>query len=463
MLLSSVILYLLVTLVIGLAASRMVRTADDYLSAGRKIPFLVNSAALFALWFGSETVFGASSEFMEHGVLGVIEDPFGGALCLLLYAIVFVRPLYKMRLITLGDLFRRHYGARVELLAGIFMIVSFFGYVAAQLVALGLLFNFISGIPLVWCIIISAGVVTLYTMAGGMWAVSITDFVQSIVIVLGLSVVAWTVSEVAGGWQNIIEQAPAEMFRFFPRPRPQDWLQWLSAWMVLGLGSLPSQDIFQRMNAASSERVAIRSAITGAVVYLVVAMLPLYLGLSAKVMYAQEVAGMNAQQALPLVVVKHTSIGVQILFFGALLSAIFSTCSGALLAPAGILSENIIRPYWGRELKDRTFLLILRLSVVLIAGISTAMAVARNNIYELVAESSVLGLVTLLVPMFCAIYCRSAHAHGAMLSMIFGFTAWLLAEHVFSLWVPSLLVGFLASILGMIAGNVPRQRLIKKD
>jgi Na+/proline symporter len=148
MLLVSVIIYLIITVIIGVATSKLVRNAEDYMSASRRIPYLLNTAALFALWFGSETVFGASSEFVEHGLIGVIEDPFGGVLCLLLYAFVFVRPLYRMKLHTLGDLFRRHYGTRIEIVSSFFMIITFFGYIAAQLVALGILMNLISGLSL---------------------------------------------------------------------------------------------------------------------------------------------------------------------------------------------------------------------------------------------------------------------------------------------------------------------------
>ena len=71
--------------------------------AGRSLPLMLSSAALFATWFGSETVFGASSRFLEDGLYGVIEDPFGAALCLFLFGLFFARKLYNMNLLTLGD------------------------------------------------------------------------------------------------------------------------------------------------------------------------------------------------------------------------------------------------------------------------------------------------------------------------------------------------------------------------
>jgi Na+/proline symporter len=298
-------------------------------------------------------------------------------------------------------------------------------------------------------------------MAGGMWAISITDFVQSIIIISGLIAISWSVTGTAGSSRYILDHAPEHMFRFFPDTGVSEWIHWLAAWMVLGLGSIPSQDIFQRMNAARSERVAMASTLSGALIYLLFSMLPLYLALAAKVLYAREITGIDTQHILPIMALKHTSIYVQVLFFGALLSAIFSTCSGAILAPASIISENIIRPYLKKDLDDKKFLRILRISVVLIATIATLMALSSNNIYELVAESSILGLVTLLVPMFCAIYWKPASSFGALLSMISGFTVWFIFEHVIEINFPSLMAGFMASVAGMVLGSFYRKSLKK--
>ncbi|MCU0420983.1 MAG: sodium:solute symporter, partial [Cyclobacteriaceae bacterium] len=91
MLLASIVVYLLATLAIGYWASRKVKTSGDFMLAGRSLPMVLSASALFATWFGSETVFGASSEFLKGGVLGVIEDPFGAALCLLLFGLFFAR------------------------------------------------------------------------------------------------------------------------------------------------------------------------------------------------------------------------------------------------------------------------------------------------------------------------------------------------------------------------------------
>ncbi|HRE97830.1 MAG TPA: sodium:solute symporter, partial [Flavobacteriales bacterium] len=176
MLLGFVILYMVFTVAMGFFASRFISSSTDFVQAGRRLPAFFNATALFALWFGSETVFGASSRFMEEGLIGVVEDPFGGVLCLLLFAIFFVRKLYRLNMLTIGDLFERAYGKRVEVVSSVFMLITFFGYIAAQLIALAIILKSVTGLETEYGIVLCAVIVTGYTFVGGMWAVSITDF-----------------------------------------------------------------------------------------------------------------------------------------------------------------------------------------------------------------------------------------------------------------------------------------------
>jgi Na+/proline symporter len=390
-------------------------------------------------------------------------------LALILFGLFYVRKLYRLNLLTLNDLLRDKYGKTTELVSGVFMIISFFGYIAAQFLALAIVIEFISNgaIPQSQGILICSVLVTFYTFIGGMWAVSLTDFFQSILIVIGLLVLSIYLTGYAGGTDAVLSAAEKDTFRFFPDGEKHTWTEWISAWLVLGLGSLCSQDIFQRANSAKSEKAAVRSTYIGAALYLVFALLPLYIALCAKAILP-EGSVTNTEVAIPQLVMNHTPVIIQILFFGSLLSAILSTCSGALLAPASILSENIIRPLSenktpenGHGWSDKKFLFILRFSVVIMAVISTVFAFANESIYELVAESSILGIVTLLVPITCALYWKKATRAGALLSMVIGFISWWLFTYGYLIGFrypfgefPSFLPALFLSIFGMVAASL---------
>jgi SSS family transporter len=452
LLLASIIAYLLLTILIGYWASRKVKTSGDFMLAGRSLPIFLSASALFATWFGSETVFGASSEFLKGGLYSVIEDPFGAALCLLLFGLFFARKLYNMNLLTLGDFFKVRFGNRTELVASFFLAPPYVGYIAAQLVAMGLIINVVTGLEVWQGVVISAFVVTFYTYIGGMWAISITDFFQSIVIVVGLLALAILLANKAGGVTVILQEVHPSTFRFLPSWDFKAVMLYLAAWSVLGLGSLPSQDIFQRVMSSGSQKIAVRSCFIAAGLYLTVAMLPLFIGLCAKHLYPQTTSA-DAQLALPNMVLAHASLPIQILFFGSLLSAIMSTTSSAILAPAAIFSENLIKPLSKGKLNDKQLLIITRLCVLGFAGVATVMACLRTNIYELVGESSILSLVSLLAPLVLGLYWKRANGSGALLAMVLG-TLTLAFFSFYDVGWPALLPATLVSFLAMIGGSL---------
>jgi len=420
--------------------------------AGRSLPLMISSAALFATWFGSETVFGASSRFLDEGLYGVIEDPFGAALCLVLFGLFFARKLYHMNLMTLGDYFKVRYSRRVELVASLFLAPPYLGYIAAQLVAMGLVLSVVTGMELWAAVVLSAGVVTLYTYVGGMWAISITDFFQSIIIVVGLAVLAFILLDKAGGFGNIVKEIEPGSMKFLPDANGPEVVGYIAAWSVLGLGSIPSQDVFQRAMSSGSAKTAVWSCYIAAGLYLSVAMIPLFISLCTKHMYGHELSG-DTQMALPTMVLSHTSMPIQILFFGSLLSAILSTASSAILAPAAIFSENLIKPLLGNRFNDRQLLMATKISVLVFSTCATVMACIRSDIYELVGESSILSLVSLFVPLTLGLYWSRASNTGAMLSMILGMVTWIIFEFFETQW-PSLVPATLISLMAMVAGSL---------
>jgi SSS family solute:Na+ symporter len=452
LLLFSIIAYLIVTVLVGFWASRRVKTSGDYMLAGRSLPIILSSAALFATWFGSETVFGASAQFLDGGLYNVIEDPFGAALCLVLFGLFYTRKFYAMNLLTLGDYFKVRYGKRIELIASIFLAPPYVGYIAAQLVAMGLILNVVTGIELWQGVVISAVVVTAYTFAGGMWAISITDFFQSIVIIVGLFVLAIILSNQAGGFDVVMSGVSTDQLKFFPDFEFKEVVLYLAAWSVLGLGSIPSQDVFQRAMSSGSARTAEWSCYIAAFLYLTIAMLPLYISLCTKHLYP-ELVNEDTQLSLPNMVLAHTAMPVQILFFGSLLSAILSTASSAILAPASIFSENLVRPLAGDRFTDKQFLLLTKLSVLLFSVVATVMACLRSNIYELVGESSVLSLVSLFAPLTFGLYWKRSSRAGAFISMVAGMLTWIIFEVYETSWT-SLVPATIVSVVTMIAGSL---------
>lgn len=455
MLCNFIVLYILATLAIGLFVSKFIKNPQDFALAGKRMPMFVTASALFATWFGSETIMGASSEFLEHGLIGVIEDPFGAALCLILLGLFFAKALYNLDLITLGDLFAKKYGGKVEIIAAFFLIFSYFGWTAAQLIAFALVLKTISGVGLTTGIWIAGVLVLIYTYAGGMWAITVTDFMQTIVIIVGLSGICWKLLIDAGGITQVVNNTPPGFWRFLPENDPQSIMDYIAAWITIGLGSIPQQDVFQRVMSAKSARTAQLASLTGGLMYLTIAFLPLIMGLCAKQLYPN-IAMEDGQTIITQTVMMHGTLWMQVLFYGALLSAIMSTASGSILAPATTLAENIFKPLL-KNISQNQLLVLMRISVVIITLIGIWLANGNKGIFELVSEASSISLVTLFAPFVAGLWWKGARSAGALVSMFGGLAAWMILERwplvISGITVNPLIAATLISFLGMWLGS----------
>jgi SSS family solute:Na+ symporter len=467
MLIGSVVLYLLLTIGIGLWAARRVHNSKDYVVAGRSLPLYMSAATVFATWFGAETVLSVSATYAKDGLGGIIADPFGASFCLLFVALFFARAFYRMDLLTIGDFYKKRYGKTVEVITSVAITASYLGWTSAQLTALGLVFSVLSGgaIDLTTGILIGTGVVVFYTIFGGMWSVALTDLFQSVVILGGLLAIAWLVGDMAGGAGKVIAAASeAGKFEFWPKGGSKEWLAFLAAWMTLAIGSIPQQDVFQRVTSAKDEKTAVRGTLIGGAVYFCFAFVPIFIAYAALVIdpnYAKLFAAEDAreiQRILPDLILNKTPLWAQVLFFGALLSAILSTASGALIAPTSLFTENVVRPFV-RNMSDRTFLLLLRVILVTFSLAALLFALnSKSTMYEMVQNAYKVTLVSCIVPLAAGIYWKRATTPGAMLSVVFGLVSWTIAEAVAAdATVPPQLVGLGFSIVGMVLGSlVPR-------
>lgn len=450
MLIFLIALYLLSNVAVGAWAARRVTTSQDFVLAGRQLPLLLAASVTFATWFGSETIMGAPAMFVEGGLLAVIEEPFGSALCLFMVGVFFARPLYRLNITTFCDYFSIRFGRSAELLSALLVIPSYFSWIAAQLVAIGIVLSVVTEVPREYCIVASAAIVMIYTLLGGMWSISVTDFFHNLVIILALAVLGVSLWNDVGGWSTIQQRTPAGFFRFVPKATLNDWLTYGAAWMTIGLGSIPQQDIFQRVMAARTENISVKASYIASGMYLTIAMLPLFIALSAKLLHSDLPA--DNQLLIPNMVMRHGSLPVQVLFFGAVTSAILSVSSGAILAPSTVFGENIVKFFWP-AISDRALLKTIRWTIVVITVICVWMSTARDtNIFNLVGESSAFSLVSLFVPLAAGIYWKRANLTGCLCSMLLGFVVWLLC-----LWQDTayaMLWGLLSSTLGMVGGSL---------
>ncbi len=467
MLLGLVFVYLIVTIAIGLVAARRVKNSADFAVAGRHLPLAMIVTTTFATWFGAETVLGIPAKFVGSGLHGVVEDPFGAGFCLIFVGLFFAAKLYKLNLLTISDYFRERFGARVEVLCSLIIMLSYLGWVSAQVTALGLVFHLLSdgaiSVPLGMTIGVAS--ILAYTLFGGMWSVAVTDFIQMIILVLGLSAIAVFASHQAGGADKVLALASSkDMFRFLPEPSLKDMLFFIAAAITMMLGSIPQQDVFQRVMSAKNEYAATRGPLIGGICYIAFAFVPMFLVVSSLIINPDQTTQLlkdDPQKVLPTLIMQHMPFVMQVLFFGALLSAIKSSASATLLAPSVTFVENIWRQ-WNPKMDDVRELKIMRITVLAFSIFVLVYAITSQgtSIYEMVSGAYQVTLVGAFVPLVFGLYWKRATTQGALAAILAGIGLWLvcLASPI-GTWLPAQLVGVIAAILGMVGGSLAPQKI----
>lgn len=399
--------------------TRRIKTDDDYFLAGRSLgPGLV-TLSVFATWFGAETCIGASGAIYSGGLYSSRADPFGYTMCLLLMAFVLAVPLWRRRMTTLADLFRNHYrSAVVEKLAILVLLPISLVWAAAQVKAFGHVLSQVSDLPVEWGMGLAAGTVIIYTFWGGLLGDVVTDLIQGLVLIVGLFILLG-VGLMACQQQGIsfrdIEPARLSLVA----PGVSFWSR-LDMWMIPILGSLVTQELFQKVVAARSPQVAKKSCLLGAGLYLVVGLIPVVFGLLGphlmpNVDHPDDFLITFAHGLLPNF--------LYVVFAGALVSAILSTVDSTLLAISAFATHNLMgRAFYNRP--EALRLLIARTTVLVAGLVALLVALRGKGVYDLVLEASSIGTAGLLVVMImCLHFPKVGGAIAASTTLIVGAVA----------------------------------------
>jgi SSS family transporter len=384
-LLLAVIAYLGIQIAIGVWANRRVRTESDYLVAGRKLGYWLAIFSIFATWFGAETVIGSAGRAYREGVSWRSAEPFGYALCLILMGALFAVPLWRRGLTTLADLYRQRFSPGVERFAALLLIPTSILWAAAQMRGLGHILSITSTLPVEASLLIAAAFCIAYTTIGGMLADATNDFVQGVVLIIGIGVLFAAVASQLGGLGAMLG-ALAPATQTIPKP-DVPVLVGLEAWAIPVGGSVLAAELVARVIATRSPQVAQRSALVAGALYLGVGMMPLLMGLVGGAL----VPGLaDAEQVLPALARELLPAAGYAIFAGAVVAAILSTVDSTLLAASGLASHNVIVPLL-KSPAPETRLRLARWGVVGFGVFAWVLARHAEGVYELVEQASAFG------------------------------------------------------------------------
>lgn len=417
-------------LAVGWFAARKVKggTAADLIVAGRAMPLWVATLTMTATWVDGGYLLGtAEGVFKSSVALGA-----QGGLCfgvsLILGGLFFARRMRHFKFTTLIDPFEARFGKQW---AAVLFLPAMLGEVfwsSELLVAIGSTLGVMLGTKLTTAILLSAIVVTLYTMLGGMWSVAYTDVFQLGLVALGLAcalpLVLSQVGGLEGAWAGYVAARPGRGAVVAPLSGGGDFwttqavVNWWDVSVMLVCGGIPWNCYFQRVLSCRTPARAQWHSILAGLLTIAFAVPPLLLGVAA-FRYAWPPALLAALQSqpaetLPMLFRYAMPPLVSLLGLGAIIGAVTSSFSSSILSAGSMFAWNCCRRLLRPDLSVAAMKQLIRTSVVLLGALAAALALKVQSVQALWFFTSDLVFVLLFPQLIYALFDAKANRIGSM-------------------------------------------------
>lgn len=411
---------------LAIFAGKNVNNATDFLAAGRRLSTPFAAATLFATWFGAGTLLTATDAIYEHGLSITALEPFGAGSCLMLAGFFVARPLWKMGILTVPDLFGIKFGKKAEVLSALLLAPGYFGWIAVQIAALGGILNIFFGMSMITAMVAVTSFAITIACVGGMWSVTLTDLFQMVLVGFVICLLAYVVIMALGnghwnsGASNLLADANIGEEYHDLKANSKKLFAYLNVFAIAALGNLPGQDLAQRVFSARSPSVAGRSCLIAGILYLIFGSISILLGIAARSLLPEHVT----HSVIPHLALHVLTPGQTVLLVLAIISIIMSTMDSAMLATSSIIAHNLIRP----KLKEGGLSLVAacRICIVFVGVCSLLLALIGESAYALLEQSYAVSLAGLFAPFALGLYLKNGHEGPAIASMLIGMMMWCL-------------------------------------
>ncbi len=425
----AVIVYSIGMLIIGWLSKERIRNMADYIVAGRRLGFWLAYGTITATWFCAGTVLGGAAMTYSFGVRGVIMDPIGASVCLILFSLFFASILRKLKYLTIADFFRVKYGRTMEVVSSAIQVLAYIGWLGGLLVAYSAVFQVLLGLTFEQGVLLGTVVTVAYTFLGGMWSVTLTDFVQMMLLLAGLIIMVPYVISAAGGWGAVTTQIPADAYSILPGENFEylgyvgmiGLAYYIASWMNQAIGSLSCQDLVQRSLAAKDEKTAKYASFAAGITYATLGMIGPLIGIWARLIIT-DIEDPNL--VIPTLALNLLPAPLFTLLTVGLIALIMSSADSSLIIPPSVIVNNLI-PMIRPNMDDKTKVLLTRILVLVTAFVSLAIALWAATIYFLTQIAWYLILFVQAIPFIFGIYWRKANRTGAIASVITNVALWI--------------------------------------
>jgi Na+/proline symporter len=434
---------------IGIWVSRRMTSDTDYILAGRSLGVPLVMFSVFATFFGSEAITASAAAVYDKGLSGAVVDPLAYAAALIIVGVFFAARLRAKEVTTFADIFHNRFSPGVEKLVVLMLLPGSLFWAAAQIRVFGVVLNANAGVGLAVALLLAATVVALYSVVGGLMADAVTDTLQAVVVIVGLIILGVIIAGQGGAG---FAAMPAERMIF--RSADTSWLQLLEKIAVPVCGTIVAVELISRFLGAKTPAVAATGTMAGGGMYLLLGLIPIYLGLVGPTLLPDLT---DTEELVPKLAEKFLPPMLHVIFVGAIISAVLSTVHATLHAPAAQISHNILlrlRP--GMEPRSRLW--TVRASVAALSVVAYLLAAQSESIKELVETASAFGSAGVFVTMMFALFTRYGGAASAYAAMAVGLLVWGWCKYVYDVDTPFLAAVALSTLAYVVTAEIEQRR-----
>ncbi len=422
------ILYVLLMLGIGFVTSRSTRSPADFFLADRSLKAWVTAISSTASSESAWAVLGTVGLAYKDGLSALWFLPG----CLLGYAINWFLIAEKLRkhsqeegALTVPDYLEAHFKDTSNILRVISVAIIFacmMAYVAAQFTAIGKTFDAIFGVPHFLSISVGGAIVILYTMMGGFRAVVWTDFIQGLIMVLGIALLASVAVWHLGGWGGMVEkvqQASPDTLDWMGGKTTAAFFGSLVGLLGIGLGYPGQPHVITRYMAAKDTKTIEVGAWIAISWGLIIYISAIVLGIAGNALFPgladpEHLFPKAAEMLLPKVATAVVLTGV--------LAAIMSTVSAQIIVAASTVAHDVYTKILRRTLSNEKIIRVSRITILLLGLGAMAVALMETRVIFWFVLFAWSGLGASFGPVILfTLYSKNVTIQGAVAGMLTGF------------------------------------------
>ena len=449
------IVYLLAMLILGIYCSRFIKNFDDFFVAGRRLGFFLSMGTMSALFIGGSAI-GISGMGHDYGI-GAIWYYVAYGIGFIALALTFVVPLRALNEYTCSDIFAHRYGEKVRLASSIITFVAWILFFAAFVVAGARVVEALLGWPLWVAILLTAGIFTIYTSIGGMWAVTMTDFVQFVILIAGLLVIFPVSLAAVGGFEGLAAGLPNGFFSLIPQFEGKTTLDGVgyvvATLVVTGMTGIVGPDVYIRVWCAKDNRTAKNVLYAVGFGIVVGAVMLALIGMAARVLNPD----IAHEMAMPWMIGHLLPPGISGLVLVALMAAAISGAVPELVVCSSILARDVYQRAINPKANQKTLLKASRILTFAVGIVGMVMAVSLPNFMDLTYHCYRVFVPAIAPITIAAFYSKKTNEKSALVSMLMGAGTGLFCILMFPqsylTFADPVIVGLIASITTLLIAN----------